>query len=80
MYKIFDFRCPEGHEFEKMVSGDYTTVRCSCGELATKMLSAPAFHLDGASGDFPGRHMRWVREHEKAGRKSNLHNDLSHGV
>jgi hypothetical protein len=70
MYKIFDFRCPNGHVFEKMVEKGVTTCRCGCGEDATKQLSAPAFHLDGHSGDFPGTHMKWVREHEKAGRKS----------
>ena len=69
MYKIFDFRCPNGHVFEKMVSGDKAVCRCDCGEDAAKQLSAPAFILDGASGDFPGRHMKWVREHEKAGNK-----------
>ena len=39
------------------------------GANATKMVSAPSFHLDGSTGDFPGQHMKWVREHEKAGRK-----------
>ena len=75
MYKIYDFRCKCGHVFEKMVEGGVTTSRCGCGETATKMLSAPKCVLDGHSGDFPGRHMKWVREHERAGRKSNLHND-----
>lgn len=70
MYKIFDFRCSNGHVFEKMVSNNASVCRCDCGEDAAKQLSAPAFILDGASGDFPGRHMKWVREHEKAGRKS----------
>jgi hypothetical protein len=75
MYKIFDFRCPDGHLFEKMVEGQVTTCRCSCGKEATRQLSAPAFHLEGHSGDFPGRHMKWVKEHEKAGRNNHLHNE-----
>lgn len=70
MYKIYDFRCTNGHIFEEMVESGITTSRCGCGANATKMLSAPKCVLDGSSGDFPGRHMKWVREHETAGRKS----------
>ncbi len=69
MYKIYDFRCSNGHVFEKMVEQGVTTSRCGCGSNATKMLSAPKCVLEGHSGDFPGRHMKWVREHEQAGRK-----------
>ena len=54
---------------EDFVKSGVTTSRCGCGANATKMVSAPSFHLDGSTGDFPGRHMKWVREHEKAGRK-----------
>jgi hypothetical protein len=68
MYKIYDFRCENGHVFEKMVESGITTSRCGCGSNATKMVSAPKCVLEGHSGDFPGRHMKWVREHEKAGK------------
>ena len=69
MYKIYDFRCENGHVFEEMVESGITTSRCGCGANATKMASAPKCVLEGHSGDFPGRHMKWVREHEQAGRK-----------
>jgi len=69
MFKIYDFRCTNGHVFEEMVESGVTTSRFGCGANATKMVSAPSFHLDGSTGDFPGQHMKWVREHEKAGRK-----------
>jgi len=69
MFKVYDFRCTNGHVFEEFVKSGTTTSRCGCGANATKMVSAPSFHLDGASGDFPGQHMKWVREHEKAGNK-----------
>jgi hypothetical protein len=49
MYKIYDFRCTNGHVFEEMVEVGTTTSRCGCGALATKMVSAPSFHLDGAT-------------------------------
>jgi len=70
MKKIFDFKCPDGHVFEKMVEGNVEAHTCVCGKNATKQLSAPALILNGSSGDFPGRHLRWVKEHEKAGRKA----------
>jgi len=69
MYKIYDFRCDNGHIFEEMVGSGVTTSRCGCGSNAIKMPSAPKCVLEGHSGDFPGRHMKWVREHEKAGGK-----------
>ena len=69
MFKIYDFRCTNGHVFEEMVESGVTSSRCGCGADATKMVSAPSFVLEGHSGDFPGRHMKWVREHEQAGRK-----------
>lgn len=69
MYKIYDFRCDNGHIFEEMVSSGITASRCGCGANAIKMPSAPKCVLEGHSGDFPGRHMKWVREHEKAGGK-----------
>ncbi len=69
MIKVYDFRCENGHVYEKFVDSSDTTSRCKCGASATKMLSAPPFILDGHSGDFPGRHMKWVKEHEQAGRK-----------
>ena len=75
MYKIYDFKCPNGHVVEKLVPNGTRISRCDCGAEGTRMVSAPAFILDGSSGDFPGRHMRWVKEHEKAGQNNNLHND-----
>ena len=69
MLKVYDFCCPNGHVFEKFVSGNVTASRCGGGETAEKKLSAPSFILDGSSGDFPGRHLKWIKEHEKAGRR-----------
>ena len=68
MIKVFDFRCTNNHIFEEFVDGNVTSSRCGCGANATKIVSATQNILDGSSGDFPGRHMKWVREHENAGR------------
>ena len=70
MLKVYDFKCSNGHIFEKFVSSDTKTSRCGCGEVANKMLSAPSFILDGSTGDFHGRHIKWVKEHEQAGKRS----------
>jgi len=70
MIKVFDFRCTNGHLFEEFVASNVTVSRCDCGANATRVVSATQCVLEGASGDFPGRHMKWVREHENAGRKS----------
>ena len=69
MIKVYDFKCTEGHYFEEFVEDGVTTSRCGCGANATRVASATPCVLDGASGDFPGRHSKWVREHGAAGRK-----------
>ena len=65
--KVFEFKCEQGHIFEQFVEGSVTSSRCGCGANATKIVSATNHVLEGASGDFPGRHSKWVREHSKAG-------------
>ncbi len=67
MIKVFEFKCDQGHIFEKFVEGNVTSSRCGCGANATKIVSATNHVLEGASGDFPGRHSKWVREHTNAG-------------
>tara|TARA_B100000902_G_C27240763_1_gene879854 strand:+ start:595 stop:825 length:231 start_codon:yes stop_codon:yes gene_type:complete len=69
MIKVFDFKCTNGHIFEEFVDGNIATTRCGCGANATKIASATQHILEGHSGDFPGRHMKWVKEHEAAGQK-----------
>lgn len=71
MIKVRDFRCTNGHLFEEFVDDSITVSRCGCGANATKVPSATKCILDGSSGDFPGAHMKWVKEHENAGRKNN---------
>ena len=70
MLKVFDFKCSNGHIFEDFVESGTTSSRCGCGANATKIASATQHVLDGSSGDFPGRHMKWVKEHQKAGQSN----------
>ena len=69
MYKVYDFKCDNGHITEEFVKKDVTTSRCGCGANSTRMVSAPSFQLNGADASWPGAHMKWVKEHEKAGKK-----------
>ena len=69
MIRYLTFVVRNGHIFEEFVDGTTTASRCGCGAIATKIVSATKFVLDGSTGDFPGRHMKWVREHEEAGRR-----------
>ena len=52
MIRVFDFRCENGHLFEEFVDSTTTTHRCGCGAIATKVVSATPFVLDGSTGDF----------------------------
>jgi putative FmdB family regulatory protein len=48
----YEFRCPEGHEFEKFyrsISGAESTAACPvCGERAERMMSAAGFAFKGS--------------------------------
>lgn len=70
MRRIYDFKCPDAHVTEHLVEADVTRLRCECGKEALRIISPVKCQLEGASGDFPGAHFKWVREHESAGAKA----------
>ena len=75
MIRVFDYKCPDGHLTEVFGKGQ-SSVECPvCGAPAEKQLSAPPCKLEGWSGAFPGRAMRWEREHWKAGMKKSDDNE-----
>lgn len=45
---LYDFRCPEGHTFERMVRLEnfQDPQHCTCGEVAARCISAPRFSVD----------------------------------
>lgn len=68
MLILFDFRCEgSGETFERLADRGVSHVRCKCGHEAKRLISPVKCQLEGASGDFPGAHMKWVREHESRG-------------
>ena len=61
-----DYRCNHcEHKFEAFVDS-----KCpKCGGDTRRLVSAPAFHLEGISGHFPTAADKWARDHElRAGR------------
>lgn len=73
MKRIYDFRCPEGHVFEKYIDTDIQNVPCEiCKQESTRVISCRGILLDPTSGDFPSTTMRWARDRQvkiKAERK-----------
>lgn len=66
MKMLLDFRCGNSNEvFERLEDSSTRTVRCACGGEAKRIITPIRCSLDGASGDFPGAHYRWIREHEQ---------------
>lgn len=71
--RVFDFECRNGHKHEHFVPNEANEVTCKdCGEVARKVVCAPAFKLEGWSGAFPGAAMKWERDHELRAKKKPL--------
>lgn len=59
---LFDFTCKNSHTVEHFVDTNTKEVQCSeCGEMATRILSAPRIYLEPFSGDHPSSYDRWNR-------------------
>lgn len=68
MLMMRDFRCVvTGEVFERLADSKANHVRCNCGGEARRIISPIRCQLEGASGDFPGAHFKWLREHEGKG-------------
>ena len=71
---MYEFACEGGQRIERLTVYETASVQCACGKSATRIMSAPAFKLEGWSGHFPSEHGRFERKHiEKlnAERKAN---------
>ncbi len=72
--RIYEFVCECGQRIERLTDYESVSVHCACGGSATRVMSAPAFKLEGWSGAFPSEAGRFERKHiEKlnAERKAN---------
>ena len=63
MKRFYDYVCENGHKTEKFVVYEAMNLKCECGALATRSLSAPAFRLEGWSGSFPTAHAKFGKSH-----------------
>jgi hypothetical protein len=74
MKRMYEFACENGHKTERFVDYETTSLVCECGEETYRILSAPAFKLEGWSGSFPSAHAKFEKSHIdklKAERKAN---------
>ena len=73
MYIIYDYRCKIcEHIFEEFCdkSEDNTETECpECCGVSVRQPSAPAFHLEGVSGDFPTATQKWSDNHTREHRR-----------
>jgi hypothetical protein len=63
MKRMFEFACENGHKSERLCDYETQSFRCECGAQANRILSAPAFRLEGWSGHFPSAHGKFEKSH-----------------
>jgi putative FmdB family regulatory protein len=71
---MYEFACECGQRIERLTVYETVSVQCACGGDAKRVLSAPAFKLEGWSGHFPTAHGRFAQIHAEklnAERKAN---------
>jgi hypothetical protein len=74
MKRIYEFACKNGHKTERLTDYESISLVCECGEESHRILSAPAFRLEGWSGSFPTAHAKFDKSHQdklKSERKLN---------
>lgn len=72
--RIYEFVCECGQRIERLTVYETTSVQCECGKFATRVISAPAFMLEGWSGHFPSAYAKFEHKHSQklnAERKAN---------
>jgi len=67
---LYDFKCSHcDYVFEKFAGISDKTCECThCGSQADRLVSTPTIKLDPLT--FPGAKMKWIKQHEQAGKKS----------
>jgi hypothetical protein len=63
MKRFYEFLCESGERIERFTEFEDKTVSCNCGKLACRVVSAPAFKLEGWSGAFPTAHAKFDKSH-----------------
>lgn len=63
MKAMYEFICESGERIERFTDYENKVVRCNCGKSAGRIISAPAFHLEGWSGAFPTAWSKFDKKH-----------------
>lgn len=74
MRRMYEYVCLCGQRTEALQVYETISVLCKCGGLATRVISAPSFNLEGWSGNFPSAYGRFEHRHTeklKAEQKAN---------
>ena len=62
MRRMYDFKCEQNHQREALVDETIKELPCEeCGEMATRMISAPTIYLDPVSGLYPSATAKWSK-------------------
>jgi len=74
MKRMYEFVCNCSKRTEALTEYETASLQCSCGGTAHRVISAPAFNLEGWSGHFPSAYGRFEQRHTdklNAERKAN---------
>ena len=63
MKRMYEFVCESGQRIERYTSYEDKTVSCNCGKLASRVISATPFRLEGWSGHFPTAFHQFDKKH-----------------
>jgi hypothetical protein len=63
MKRMYEFVCDCGQRTESLTDYEMSSVKCSCGGLAHRVISAPSINLEGWSGNFPSAWGKFDKKH-----------------
>jgi len=64
MRRMYDFKCSEEHITEGYVAYETTTISCSCGKVANRIISPVRVSLDGTDPVYVAAYDKWAKRHE----------------
>jgi hypothetical protein len=64
MRRMYDFKCSEEHITEGYVAYETTTISCSCGKVANRIISPVRVSLDGTDPIYVAAYDKWAKRHE----------------
>lgn len=66
MKAMFEFKCPDGHKFEKYIDNSIYQLSCViCSQPSDRLVGGARPMLDPISGDFPSATRKWAINRDK---------------